>query len=127
MQGLHLTADLFDCRAGEALMHDAAALQAACEHATRAAGLTVVGARFHRFASGGGVTGVLLLAESHLAVHTWPEQRAVTLDAYVCNFSADNSAAAESLMDHLVRCFEAGRVNLQRLQRGMPRGATTHN
>ncbi|EHR71928.1 S-adenosylmethionine decarboxylase proenzyme [Burkholderiales bacterium JOSHI_001] len=128
MQGLHLTADLFDCQAPPALMTNPAALRQACEQATRSAGLTAVGAQFHRFAQpGGGVTGVLLLAESHLAVHTWPEHRAVTLDAYVCNFSRDNSAAAEQLVAALVGAFAAGRVNLQRLQRGVPASVTAHN
>ena len=64
----------------------------------RDAGLAPVGELFHRFppAPGSdepaGITGVVLLAESHLAVHTWPELGAVTLDVYVCNFGADNSA-----------------------------------
>ena len=36
-------------------------------------------------------SGAVLLAESHLAIHTWPERRGVTLDVYVCNFTADNT------------------------------------
>jgi len=51
----------------------------------QAAGLTPVDGVFHRFPLPGGVTGVVLLAESHVAVHTWPERGAVTLDVYVCN------------------------------------------
>jgi S-adenosylmethionine decarboxylase len=61
----------------------------------RGSGLRSVNELFHRFepAARGAVTGVVLLAESHLAVHTWPELGAVTLDVYVCNFGGDNSAA----------------------------------
>jgi S-adenosylmethionine/arginine decarboxylase-like enzyme len=78
MHGLHLTADLRGCRGDAALMTDAAALRALCLAAVRAAGLQPVGELFHRFTPSGderqtGVTGVVLLAESHLAVHTWPE------------------------------------------------------
>jgi S-adenosylmethionine/arginine decarboxylase-like enzyme len=47
----------------------------------------------------------VVLAESHLAIHTWPELAAVTLDLYVCNFSGDNSARARSVVDDLVRVF----------------------
>ena len=79
-----------------------------------------MGELFHRFPSPGGVTGVVLLAESHLAVHTWPELDAVTLDVYVCNLRADNSARAEALMSELVTAFAPGGADRQRLLRGRP-------
>ena len=84
MQGLHVTADLSGCRDPAGLMRDGAALAALCEQLATDTGLTVVGRQFHAFAPQGdaGITGVLLLAESHLAVHTWPELRAVTLDGH---------------------------------------------
>jgi S-adenosylmethionine decarboxylase proenzyme len=126
MQGLHLTADLHDCALGgefdgmpvAALFVDPSALRTLCLRAVAQAGLAAVGERFHRFEGGGGVTGVVLLAESHLAVHTWPELRAVTLDVYVCNYGADNSARAEALLARLEAAFAAGRIERQRLQRG---------
>ncbi len=122
MQGWHLTAELHDCapnahRHGD-LMRDPQALRRLCIDGVTASGLTAVGECFHRFAEPGGVTGVVLLAESHLAVHTWPEQQAVTLDVYVCNIAQDNSAAAESLMATLVAAFGAQRCVRQRLARG---------
>jgi S-adenosylmethionine decarboxylase len=61
---------------------------------------------------------VLLLAESHLALHTWPELGAVTIDVYVCNYSGDNGARAERLMAWLEAAFEPVRVERHRLQRG---------
>jgi S-adenosylmethionine decarboxylase len=122
MQGLHLTADLLGCRDPANLMRDGAALSALCEERAVHAGLTVVGRQFHAFAPQGdaGITGVLLLAESHLAVHTWPELRAVTLDVFVCNFGADNSHKAQQLVDALVQRFEPERVQRQQLMRGQP-------
>ena len=119
MQGLHLTADLRSCRDQPALT-EPAALRRLCLEAVAASGLTPVGELFYRFPAPGGVTGVVLLAESHLAVHTWPELGAVTLDAYVCNFGADNSAKAEALIDTLLRAFAAAQVTRQRLKRGEP-------
>ena len=123
MQGLHLTADLFGCRDPAGLMRDGAALASLCERLTTEAGLTVVGRQFHDFAarsqSDAGVTGVLLLAESHLAVHTWPELGGVTLDVYVCNLGADNSAKAHALLEALLRVFEPAQVERQSLLRGV--------
>ena len=118
MQGLHLTADLSNCDAQRAVMTDVQALRTLCLGAVAAAGLQAVGELFHRFAQGGGITGVVLLAESHLAVHTWPELGAVTLDVYVCNLKADNSRKAQLLMSSLEAVFDADIVEHHRLQRG---------
>ncbi len=122
MQGMHLTADLHGCRCAAVWLLDAAALGAACADAVRAAGLQAVGQLFHSFpatAHGpGGVTATILLAESHLCVHTWPEQRAVTLDVYVCNFGADHSGRARALMDALLALFDPATVQQHALQRG---------
>ena len=118
MQGLHLTADLSHCNAKQALMTDIGALRTLCLGAVAAAGLQAVGELFHRFAQAGGITGVVLLAESHLAVHTWPELGAVTLDVYVCNLQADNSHRAQALLTALEAAFDPGHVEHHRLQRG---------
>lgn len=124
MKGLHLTADLTGCAAA-ALMVDAPALATATMAATAHAGLCVVGEHWHRFPDGdsgqpGGVTGMLLLAESHVALHTWPELGAVTLDVYVCNYGADNSAKALTLMAALTDLFRPAAVSQHRLERGTP-------
>jgi len=118
MNGLHLTADLHGCPAALAAMTAPPALRALCLDAVHAAGLTPVGELFHAFPAPGGVTGVVLLAESHLAVHTWPEIGAVTLDAYVCNLGSDNSARAQRLVDRLIAAFAPRQVERHRMQRG---------
>ena len=118
MQGLHLTADLQGCDPTPPAFTDPAALRTLCLQAVAASGLQAVGELFHRFAEPGGVTGMVLLAESHLAVHTWPELAAVTLDVYVCNLGADNSTKAEALLASLLAAFAPARSAVQRLQRG---------
>ncbi|MFN4195262.1 MAG: S-adenosylmethionine decarboxylase family protein [Thermosynechococcus sp.] len=65
-----------------------------------------LGELFHQFGEAGGVTGAVVLAESHLAIHTWPEKRYVTLDVYVCNYSQDNRGKAQALFDQLVAVFD---------------------
>jgi S-adenosylmethionine decarboxylase proenzyme len=118
MRGLHLTADLHGCPPDLPLLRDARALRALCVREVERAGLQAVNDVFHVFDGEGGVTGVVLLAESHLALHSWPELNAVTLDVYVCNFSADHGSAAESLLAALIAAFEPAQVQRQRLQRG---------
>ena len=119
MRGVHFTADLLGCRDPANLMRDGASLATLCEQLASQSGLSVVARQFHAFAPAGdaGHTGVLLLAESHLAVHTWPEFRAVTLDVFVCNRVNDNTHKAQRLLDALVARFDAVRVNRQQLAR----------
>ena len=122
MQGLHLTADLYRCRCDVAWLTDAQRLGDWCVHAVAAAGLQPVDQLFHTFpataAGAGGVTATVLLAESHVCLHTWPGQRTVTADVYVCNFSGDHSAKARSLMDTLVNRFQPEWTEQRSLDRG---------
>ena len=123
MQGLHLTADLHGCATDRAALTDPQALRTLCLASVAAAGLTPVGELFHRFAPAvpgapAGVTGVVLLAESHVAVHTWPELGAVTLDVYVCNYGADNTHKAHALIDMLTAAFQPAQTERHALERG---------
>lgn len=123
MRGLHFIAELYECRCAPVLLADADALRALCLEVCAVPGLTPVGQVFHQFGSAdapAGATGAVILAESHLAVHTWPELRAVTLDLYVCNFSQDNSAAARAACEHLLAAFAPQRVVRREIARGEP-------
>jgi S-adenosylmethionine decarboxylase len=122
MNGLHLTADLSDCKCDSAWLTDAARLGEACVRAVNAAGLQSVAQLFHTFPASaqgaGGVTATVLLAESHLCVHTWPEKNAVTLDVYVCNYGGDHSDKARALMAALMQLFAPGKAAVNALARG---------
>lgn len=122
MQGLHLTADITGCQCDSAWLTDAARLGAACVQAVNAAGLQAVAQLFHTFPATphgpGGVTATILLAESHLCLHTWPEQRGATLDVYVCNFGGDHSAKAHALMDALLELLAPTHIVRQQIRRG---------
>ena len=130
MQGLHLTADLYNCECDLSLLIQADPLSALCRTQTLASGLTLVAEKWHTFpdfqGQPGGVTGMLLLAESHLAVHTWPERKGVTLDVYVCNFMDDNSSKAEHLMHSLIEAFKPSKAQCERLLRGDQEGTEAH-
>jgi S-adenosylmethionine decarboxylase len=122
MNGLHLTADLSDCCCDAAWLTDAARLGEACLNAVNASGLQAVAQLFHTFPASsegeGGVTATVLLAESHLCVHTWPEKNAVTLDVYVCNYGGDHSTKARALMAALMQLFAPGKAAVNALDRG---------
>jgi S-adenosylmethionine decarboxylase proenzyme len=122
MKGLHIIADLYNCQMGE-LLTSSQKLRDLCVTACKDVGLTVLGDHFYQFdgADGtqdGGATGAVVLAESHLAVHTWPERAGATLDVYVCNFTADNTSKAEALYAKLLKALKAGEVLVERITRG---------
>jgi S-adenosylmethionine decarboxylase len=122
MNGLHILAEFHGCACDAALMLQPQALRRVCLASCAEAGLQVVGEVFHGFgtrAAPAGATGAVVLAESHLAVHTWPELDAVTLDLYVCNYSQDNRAAAEIAFAGLARAF----MPRETLRRDVERGA----
>ena len=122
MQGLHLTADLRGCRCERRWLLDAEALVAFSRSAAIDAGLSAVAQLAHAFHATtrgpGGVTATVLLAESHLCIHTWPEHDAVTLDVFVCNVTRDHSGAAGRLLNALIDKFEPAQVERQQLSRG---------
>lgn len=121
MDGIHLLGEWYGCPSDLPAMINAQALRDRCLDAVRAAGLTIVGDRFHQF-DPQGVTGAVILAESHLAVHTWPEMGSVTIDVYVCNFTTDNTTKARRLFEELERSLKPERTRYQEIQRGGANG-----
>lgn len=122
MNGLHIIADLYNLPENRLLI-SAKALAKRCVLACEAAELTVLGEHFYQFAGidarqVGGATGAVVLAESHLAIHTWPERGEATLDIYVCNVTADNTRKAERLYAELLAALKPGDVMMQRVLRG---------
>ncbi|MDI3514119.1 MAG: adenosylmethionine decarboxylase [Gammaproteobacteria bacterium] len=122
MNGLHLIADIYRCRPDGALLTRRAALEALCVTECRKAGLSPLGAYFHQFedeqGQPAGVTGTVVLAESHLAIHTWPETGDATLDVYVCNFSRDNSGRARKVFQCVIDALAPEEIVRHEVVRG---------
>lgn len=114
--GHHWLLDLSECQASAALLEDACVLEPLMVHAARTAGMHVVGHVFHQFAPKG-VTGAVILSESHLTVHTWPESLFVAIDVYVCDFNHTNRAKGQHLAQALTQLFAPRCCNSQTVQR----------
>lgn len=87
--GQHLIADIAARRG----LDDCAWIEATLREAAAAARVTVLDVRLHHFGGHKGVTGVALLAESHISIHTWPEHGLAAIDVFVCGAKADAQAA----------------------------------
>ncbi len=90
--GIHLLADLAGIDA--ALLVDPDAIDALLREAALAAGACILHSHFHTFGPGLGVTGVLLLAESHISIHTWPEHGFAAADIFMCGDAQPGRALA---------------------------------
>ncbi len=109
--GTHVLLDMWNCvnlSNAEILQAlEAAAAEARCE---------VVHTHVHRFPKGGGVTGFALLAESHIAVHSWPEHGYASADIYTCGAGSTEKAA-----DSLRLAFGGTRCEVRVYTRGSGR------
>lgn len=80
--GIHLLADFYGIEAD--LLMDSNAINALLRAAADAAGARILFSQFHTFGEALGVTGVVLLAESHISIHTWPECGFAAVDIFMC-------------------------------------------
>ncbi len=108
--GRHIILELNECP--ESLLVDCPRIQSLMEGAAREMGATIVESRFHHF-SPLGVSGVVIIMESHLTVHTWPEYRYAAVDIFTCG-----DIDLERGTDFLVREFGAQEVKIESLDRG---------
>ncbi len=78
--GLHLLIDLWEC----SHLRDMAKIESALREAAQLCGATVLDIMLHGFGENAGITGVAILCESHISIHTWPETRYVAIDVFMC-------------------------------------------
>jgi len=114
--GRHLIAEYIDCTPGR--LDDVAFLEKCLLEAVRRSGATIVKSVFHRYAPQG-VSGVVVIAESHMSVHTWPEYNYAAVDFFTCGQTVDPYLANEYLKEML------GSPNacVTEISRGIPSGA----
>jgi len=95
--GFHLIADLEGCIG----LDDPALIERAIRAGVAAAGVTLLDLRLHHFGPEQGVTGVALLAESHISIHSWPQQAYAAVDVFLCGRREAVRAALDALAAHV--------------------------
>ncbi len=107
--GAHLIIDLYDCEKLADLDH----IEAALRRCVEASGATLLHIHLHHFEPNGGVSGVAVLAESHISIHSWPENGYAALDVFMCG-NADPDACVPVLRE----AFKPQRVDVNVILRG---------
>jgi S-adenosylmethionine decarboxylase len=109
--GQHLLVEFYNCN--PEVLDNVAGIEKHMNEAAIACGATIVQSSFHRFEPWG-VSGVVVISESHLAIHTWPEYGYASVDLYTCGDEVQPDAAYE----HLRKALEAELSETQFLKRG---------
>ena len=111
--GIHLLIELCSCNRSK--LDDLNYLERVMSQAAEEAGATVLKTAFQDF-NPQGVSGVVVIAESHLTIHSWPECGYAAVDVFTCGTAVDPWKAVESLRHTL----EAGEVHVRDFMRGLP-------
>ena len=110
--GSQVVLDLYECETPR--LDDIDWVKATLVDAALAAGATIVQTVFHKFAPWG-ISGVVVISESHLAIHIWPENRYAAIDVFTCGDSMDLDRAVRYLID----TFKAQRSDTRSFHRGL--------
>ncbi len=108
--GMHLLVDLW----GASNLADPELIDRSLRTAAIAAGATILHSHFHHFSPNGGVSGVVVLAESHISIHTWPERDFAAVDIFMCG-ECDPYLSIPVLR----AAFQPSMVNLDEQRRGL--------
>ena len=110
-EGRHVLAELTGCPA--VVLNDVAGLEQCFRDCAEKGGATLVSSHFHHF-SPQGVSGVVVIAESHVTVHTWPEHGYAAVDVFTCG----RPEIAEAVMARIIQALGAEHVHRTSFQRG---------
>jgi len=110
--GTHLLIELQDCN--KQILNDIKKIEEFMVDAAKEARATVISAHFHEF-SPHGISGVVIIAESHLSIHTWPEYEYAAVDIFTCGEILQPNVAA----DYLVKKFKSKNPSLIEVKRGI--------
>jgi S-adenosylmethionine decarboxylase len=111
--GYHYIIELYECK--PEMLRDAAILEKILHNCVKDSGATEIGRLFHKF-SPQGVSGVILISESHFSIHTWPEHGYAAVDFFTCNPNVNVKKA----YDYLVHQLYAENSTITEIKRGTP-------
>jgi len=105
---------IIDCKGEHAHLSETE-LESILSRAAVAAGASILSSHFHRFGPQMGITGVLVLAESHITVHTWPEHNYAAFDVFLCG-----DCQAEIAVELIISAAKIKQVTTNTIIRGVP-------
>jgi spermidine synthase len=108
-QGAQILADFKNCKTTKELFLNLKILKKKVGDIIKKSGFKIVRHCSHKFGDGG-VSLVFLVSESHVAIHTWPENNSINIDIFFCNYTKDNSKKGEAAFKMLFDLYKPARV-----------------
>ena len=121
-KSLHILADLYDCHGDNKYLTKVSSVKKKVLQMVKRSGFVVVASRFHKFPAGsnatdGGITGVIVVSESHLTIHTWPEKKFVNFDVFFCSYSRDNSEKTRKIFKEFSSLYHPKKIRKREVWR----------
>lgn len=110
--GRQILVEYYDCDSNK--LNDVEFIETAFIEATKASKATIITHNFHKF-SPYGVSGVIVIAESHVSIHTWPEYNYAAVDIFTCGDTIDPWV----IQEHLKNSLESKNTSSMEMKRGM--------
>lgn len=110
--GRQILVEFYDC--DQSKINDVSYIENSLIQATKASKATIISHNFHKF-SPYGISGVVVIAESHVTIHTWPEYNYAAVDIFTCGDTIDPWIIQEQLKDY----FESKSVSSMEMKRGL--------
>ncbi|MEX0662538.1 MAG: adenosylmethionine decarboxylase [Balneolaceae bacterium] len=110
--GRQILVEFYDC--DQSKINDVSYIENSLIQATKASKATIISHNFHKF-SPYGISGVVVIAESHVTIHTWPEYNYAAVDIFTCGDTIDPWVIQEQLKDY----FESKSVSSMEMKRGL--------
>lgn len=110
--GLHIIADLYGVN--PEFIDKEEDIRHLLENSVKAGNLTKISSHFYQF-NPHGATGIILLAESHISIHTWPEYQSATVDVFTCG----DSSKAYRAMDYIINTLQPAHIDKKVFDRGI--------
>lgn len=110
--GRQILVEFYDC--DQSKLNDVTYVETTLIHAAKASHATLISHNFHKF-SPYGISGVIVIAESHIAIHTWPEYNYAAVDIFTCGDTIDPWVIHE----YLKKSFNSKNVSTMEMKRGM--------
>lgn len=110
--GRQILVEFYDCDSDK--INDVEFIESSCLTATKESGATIISHNFHKF-SPHGISGVIVIAESHVSIHSWPEYNYVAVDIFTCGDTIDPWV----IQEHIKEAFDSKSVSSMEMKRGM--------
>ena len=110
--GHHYIIELYDCEFD--LLDNLELINNALLECARIGQATILESKFHKFAPQG-VSGVVVIAESHISIHTWPESNYAAIDFFTCKLDTE----MDPFFTYFKQAFAPGDIDVRLIQRGM--------